>query len=685
MNPKNLYLSAFIITSALFAGCGNKQLNSNDIKEDDFIVQFMDSSVSPGEDFFKFATGTWMKQNPIPASEKRYGIANLVRDDIYEKLLSLNKDAVANTQAAKGSNTQKIGDFWVTAMDTNAINSQGIKPLQPAFDKINAIKTKDDVVSLISEFQLYAGSPLYSPAIYQDEMNSEKYAVHFYQGGIGLPERDYYFNNDSRTRRIRDEYQSHVSKMFRLMGDDEKKANDAAAVIMRMETELAKASRKLEDLRDPYANYNKMTVDEFTKLTPSIRWKELFAKMNLKDIDTVIVGQPEFFKQAEQSIKSNSIENWKTYLRWNLINAFASELSKDFDQQNFYFYGTILSGAKEQRPRWKRMIDMEENFLGDALGQLYVDKYVSPAMKDRYTKLVDNMLEAYKTRITKLDWMSPVTKEKAIDKLSKITAKVCYPEKWKDYSTMNIDRSSFINNVISCRIWQYNYYVSKLYKPVDRDEWEMTPQTYNAYYNPSNNEIVLPAAQFLIPGLPDSLADDAIIYGYAAASTIGHELTHGFDDQGRQFDAKGNLTNWWTSEDSARFAQRAQMLEKQFSNYVVLDSLHINGKATLGENIADLGGLVIGLEAFKKTDQYKKGEKRDGLTPLQRYFLGYTLGWLGHTRDESLAMQVMTNVHSPNFLRVNGPFSDLPEFYEAFGVKPGDKMYLPDSLRVSIW
>ena len=352
---------------------------------------------------------------------------------------------------------------------------------------------------------------------------------------------------------------------------------------------------------------------------------------------------------------------------------------------NFRFYGTVLTGVKAQRPRWKRILDEEEGFLGDALGQLYVEKFVSPTMKQRYQKLVDNMMETYREHIKNLDWMTAATKEKALSKLSAVTSKVCYPDKWKDYSSLQLDKSTFLSNVMKCHEWQFDYYAAKLFKPVDRTEWDMTPQTYNAYYNPSNNEIVLPAAPFLIPNLPDSLADDAVIYGYAAASTIGHEITHGFDDQGRQFDAKGNLSNWWTAEDSVRFTAKAKLLIDQFSSYVVLDSMHVNGEASIGENIADLGGVVIGLDAFKKTEQYKKGEKIDGLTPVQRYFLGYTLGWLGHARDASLAMQVMTDVHAPNFLRVNGPFSNLPEFYEAFGVKQGDPMWRPDSMRVVIW
>ncbi len=670
----------------LFWSCASKKTDQQaNVTQDDFLWQWIDTTVQPGTDFFKYATGTWMKQNPIPESERRWGIANLVRDDNYAKLRQLSDEAAADKSAQKGSNAQKIGDFWSTGMDSAAIEAQGIKPLQAQLDKINALQNISDVVNLIADFQVNIGSPLFGAYIFQDEKNSEKYALHFYQGGIGLPDRDYYFNTDSRTANIRKEYVLHLTRMFGLLGEDGVTANRSAAAVMKIETDLAKASRKLEDLRDPYANYTKMSVADFTKVTPSIQWKDILTRMNLNNIDSVIIGQPEFYKQVEKSLKTVSLPEWKTYLRWNLVNSFADQLSSAFDKENFAFYGTVMSGVKTQRPRWKRVLDEQEGFLGDALGQLYVAKYVPQSMRERYDKLVQNMLDTYQERIKGLPWMSDSTKQKALYKLSKINRKVCFPDKWKDYSKLEISRESYVQNVMNCRTWSYNYEVAKLYKPVDRNEWEMTPQTYNAYYNPSNNEIVLPAAQFLIPGLPDSLADDAIIYGYAAASTIGHELTHGFDDQGRQFDASGNLQNWWTVEDSVKFTQQANILVKQFSDYVVLDSLHVNGEASLGENIADLGGVVIGLEAFKKTEQYKKGEKIDGLTPLQRYFLGYTLGWLGHARDASLAMQVMTDVHAPNFLRVNGPLSNVPEFYEAFGIKEGDPMYRPDSLRVKIW
>ena len=544
---KLLLLSA---PALLLWGCsGNQKTDLTNVTQDDFLFQYIDSSVKPGDDFFKFATGTWMKENPIPSSERRWAVSNLIQNDIYDKLQTLSNEAAANKEAAKGSNAQRIGDFWSTGMDSATIEAQGLTPLNAQFEMINNIKTKKDVLNTMAQFQIYVGSPMFAAAIYQDEMNSTKYTLHFYQGGIGLPDRDYYFNTDPRTTNIRKEYKDHLKQMFILMGDDEKKATANATAVYKIEEDLAKASRKLEDLRDPYANYNKMSIGDFSKSTPSFNWTEILQSMNINGIDTVIVGQPEFFAQLEKSLNTVSIEDWKNYLRWDLINNFATELSSKFVNQNFKFFGTVMTGTTTQRPRWKKILDAEENYLGDALGQLYVDKFVSSKMRDRYTKLTEAMLDEYKIHIENLDWMSKETKAKATEKLSKITYKVCYPNKWKDYSTMEIDRTSFAQNVMKCRSWQFRYYVDKLNKPVDRTEWEMTPQTYNAYYNPSNNEIVLPAAIFLIPGLPDSLADDAIIYGYAAASTIGHELTHGFDDQGRQFDANGNLANWWTPED----------------------------------------------------------------------------------------------------------------------------------------
>jgi putative endopeptidase len=651
----------------------------------DILVADMDTTVSPRTDFFEYANGGWLKANPIPPNEQAWGIPYIVREETYARLRAVCESAAGDGSAQKGSNMQKIGDFWATALDSAAIEKQDMDPLRPELDRIEHIATPRDLRDVIALYQTYEIGPLFSPFVAQDERNSSVYAFHLYQGGLGLPNRDYYINTDARTENIRREYVRHVAAMLALVGEDSATARRHSGQIMQIESRLAKASRKLEDLRDPYRNYNKMSLSALERLTPSLKWTEIMPAMAVTGIDSVIVGQPEFYAEVERLLKSVPLDQWKAYLRWNLVNQFAPNLSSRFDKEHFRFYGMILSGVKEQRPRWKRVLDAEESAVGDMLGQLYVARYVPPSMKLRYETLVNNMFETYAERIAKLDWMSQETKDKALAKLRAVTRKVCYPDKWKDYSALQLDRTSYAANQIRANQWLYTYQINKLGKPVDRTEWEMTPQTYNAYYNPSNNEIVLPAAIFIIPGLPDSLADDAIVYGYAGASTIGHEVTHGFDDEGRQFDARGNLHNWWTKEDEKRFNERAQLMVDQFNHYVVLDSMHVNGKATLGENIADLGGLVIGYDAFKKTHEGQADTLIDGLTPDQRYFLGYALSWLNRRRDESLAMQVMTDVHSPEFLRVNGPVSNMPEFYRAFGVKPGDAMYRPDSVRVSIW
>ncbi len=427
-----------------------------------------------------------------------------------------------------------------------------------------------------------------------------------------------------------------------------------------------------------------MDLAGINKLAANINWNDFTKNIGIPKIDSVIVGQPEFYAALSQELKTTSIEDWKNYLRFHLVMSSAGFLDKA-SFNNYFEYRRSLTGAKEPRPRWKRVLDAEEGAMGEALGQLFVKEYFNETAKKRYTDMVEAIRDSYKERISKLTWMNDSTKQKAYAKLAKISKKVGYPDKWKDFSALKIDRSSFFANIQRANQWWHNYNINKLGKPVDRTEWEMTPQTYNAYYNPSNNEIVLPAGIFAVPGFKDEELDDALVYGYAGASTIGHEITHGFDDQGRQYDEKGNLTNWWTSKDSAEFSRRATFIIRQFGEYNPVDTLHINGNATQGENIADLGGMLLGLDAFKRTEAYKKNEKIAGLTPLQRYFLGYALGWMYQERKERLANQVMTDVHAPAKERVNGPVVNIPEFYEAFGIKTGDKMYRADSLRVNIW
>jgi len=674
-------LSACALTAFLLNSC--KQ-NTDTRVANDPVYTDRDTTVKPGDDFFKYANDGWLKKNPIPPAYAGWGIGSVVEEDLRSQLKKINEDAL-KANAPKGSNTQKIGDFYFSGMDTVDIEKEGLSPLKPELDKIAAVT---DIKSLVDEFahlhDIGVTTPLGCYAS-QDPKNSAKIVMQLGQDGIGLPDRDYYFNTDEHSVAIRNDYQQkHLPIVFKLSGMTEAQAAAATAKVYALEKSLADSSRKLEDLRDPYHNYNKMTVAGLEKLTPLIDWKTAFEKMDYKGVDTVIVGQPEYFRAFNKALTAYTIADWKNYLTKNLVSAFASDLSKPFDQENFRFYGTIMEGDKTQLPRWKRIIDAENGLMGEVLGQIFVKEYFPEKTKKRYVDMVENMRASFKEHIEKLDWMTEATKEKAYYKLSKVIPKVGYPDKWKDFSSLTIDRGPYALNVMRANTYWHLFEANKLGKPVDRTEWDITPQTYNAYYNPSNNEIVLPAAQFAIPGIKDEDVDDAVVYGYAAASTIGHEMTHGFDDQGRQYDEKGNLKEWWTPADSVQFVKRTQKIIDQFSGYTVY-GLHVNGKATQGENIADLGGIVIGITAFEKTDQYKEGKTINGLTPMQRFFLGYALGWLYQDRKESLMSQILTNPHSPAFLRVNGPFSDVPEFYQAFNIKKGDKMWVDSAKRVKIW
>jgi putative endopeptidase len=469
-----------------------------------------------------------------------------------------------------------------------------------------------------------------------------------------------------------------------MSGDDTTSANNAAKSILALETKLATASRKIEDLRDPYKNYNKMAVSDLSKMSSNLNWSAYMTTIGVTTKDSVIVGQPEFFKALNELLKSVPINDWKAYVKFNFISDMAGVLPDAYGKASFDF-NKLFSGAKERKPSWKRSINMIEGAMGEMLGQLYVKEFFNETAKKRYTVMVDAIKDALKDRIGQLSWMSDSTKQKAYTKLVAIKSKVGYPDKWKDFSSMEIGKESLAKNYMNSRLWWHNYEYNKLGKPVDRNEWDMYPQTYNAYYNPSNNEIVLPAGIFTIPGYRDEEVDDAVVYGYGGASTIGHEITHGFDDEGRQFDEKGNLVSWWTKSDEETFTKRAEVMIKQFDEFEPVKGYHINGKATLGENIADLGGILLGIEAFKKTTQFKENKMIAGYTPMQRYFLGYSLGWLGHTREEQEKNRLMTDVHSPAKYRVNGPFVDVDEFYSTFNIKPGSPMYRADSLRVKIW
>jgi putative endopeptidase len=670
-----------ILLILVFAGLNLISCNKKEVEFSDPLVTNRDTLVDPADDFFKYANGGWFKKNPIPSTEQSNGIFRTIADTINNQIKQICEKSALDESAQVGSNKQKIGDFYASGMDSIAINKAGISPLKSEFAKIDAIKDIPSLVTSIAHLHTIGASPAFSFYIGQDDKISTKYALFLGQGGLGLGNRDYYFNADEQTVKIRTEYVKHLQAMLKLIGQNEA----GATSIMKLETDLAKSSRKLEDLRDPIKNYNKMTVASLGKITSNINWNSIFPVLGVAKADSVIVGQPEFYKALNTFVKSYSIDDWKTYLKWDLVNSYAPYLNSTIEKQNFKFYSTVMNGVAKQKPRWKRVVGQTDGYLGELIGQVYVAEYLPKGSKEKLLEIGNNIRDVYADHIKKLDWMSAATKVKALNKLSKIVMKVGYPDKWKDMSSMKIDRKSYCGNVIQANIWGYKDMVNKYGKPVDRTEWSMQPQTYNAYYNPSNNEIVVPACNIIVPGFEGRMPDDAILYGIIGGSTFGHEITHGFDDQGSQYDENGNLNNWWTPEDLKKFQAKTKLIVSQFNKYTVLGNKHINGEATQGENIADLGGVVMGYEAFKKTAQYKNKEKISNLTPDQRFFLAYGYAWMVNIKDEALASQIMTDVHAPAQFRINGPLSNIPEFYKAFNVKPGNKMYQPDSLRVVIW
>lgn len=672
--------SFLVLTSLLIISCSVKENT-----QEDPIISHRDTTMSPSEDFFMYANGNWFKQNPIPDTEKSNGIFRTISDTINAQIKQICEKSAENKSAVKGSNEQKIGDFYASGMDTATIDKLGLSPLKAEIDKIKSITDVSGVMNSITHLHMIGANPAFGIYVGQDDKISDKYAVFLGQGGISLGNRDYYFNTDKETITIRNEYVKHLQAIAKLSGYSNKDAEYKANVIMKMETEMAQNSRKLEALRDPIKNYNKLSIDAFSTSTPNMNWKTLTSSMGLKNVDTLIVGQPEFYKALNQMIKTYSVDDWKTYLEWQLVDSYAGYLSSDFEKQNFYFYSTVMNGVKKQKPRWKRIVEQTDGALGELIGQIYVKEYLPKGSKEKLLEIGNNIRDVYAERIKKLDWMSDATKQKALFKLSKIVMKVGYPDKWKDLSSISINRDTYLKNVMATNVWTINDMISKYGKPVDRTEWGMFPQTYNAYYNPSNNEICVPACNILVPGFEGRMPDDAVLYSIIGGSTFGHELTHGFDDQGSQYDEKGNLNNWWTEEDLKKFKEKTKLIVEQYSQYEALPGKFVNGDATQGENIADLGGIVMGFEAFKKTTQYKNKEKISGLTPEKRFFLGYAYAWMVNAKPEALAQQLLVDVHSPAKYRINGPLQNMPEFYEAFNVKLGSKMRRPDEKRVVIW
>ena len=676
-----------ILALALLQGCENnvKKTAETVKKYPAFDVKNMDLSVKPGDDFYSYVNGTWIKNNPIPADKN----AKSTFDELFEKnrndIKGIIEEAASAKDVAKGSISEKIGTFYNSGMDTVSIEQKGITPLKPFFDRIDAIKTTDDLQAVAAYFQTYQICPFFYMFSNQDSKNSSSVIAQCTQAGLGLPERDYYFNNDETTKKIRAKYLIHLAKMFQLLKDEPAVAEKNAQTVMNIETRLAKASFTNVENQDPQKTYNKENIEGLKKLAPEIKWESYFAGAGYPGLKEINILQPPFFKELGNMMKSVSIDDWKTFLRWQLINNTAPELSKAFVDQNFDFYYTTLSGQTKMEPRWKLVLDMTSGALGESIGQLYVQKYFPPVAKQKMTDLVMNLKRSLKQRIENLTWMGPQTKQEALAKLEKMGVKVGYPDKWRDYSGLSISPESYVLNVLNSQAFEFRYTMDKVGKPVDPTEWGMTPQTVNAYYNPYRNEIVFPAG-ILQPPFFNLDADDAVNYG-AIGMVIGHEMTHGFDNTGRQFDKDGNLRDWWTKDDSKAFEAHTAMLVDQYNHYEVLDSAFVNGKLTLGENIADLGGATVAFNAYKLSLEGKEAPKPiDGFTDTQRFFLSYAQIWRTNMRDEELRKRVKTDEHSPAKIRINGVVYNMPEFYAAFpDIKQGDKLFRTPDQRPVIW
>jgi len=681
---KNLLTVTATATLFALASCGGDAKKEAGKSNSGIIMANIDSTIKPQDDFYNFVNGKWLKNNPIPETESRWGSFNELEKTNKEKLRTILEEAMNNKSATPGSNEQKIGDFYAMAMDSVKLNADGITPLKGEFEAVDKIKSTDDLIKAIAHLHTIGIGPLFGGYVDQDPKASTVYITQLYQGGLGLPDRDYYTKTDERTLGIQKSYIEHIEKMLQLLGDKPEVAKKEAKVVYDIETNLAKASMTKVELRDPQKSYNKRTLKELGDMTPNVNWTAYLEGIGIKGINDVVVGQLDFFKEVNRSIKAVAINDWKTYLRWNIIDGFASRLSDDFVNENFSFNGTILNGIPALKPRWKRSLEATDRSLGEALGKVFVEKYFTEDSKKRVGEMVENLIAAYRVRINSRDWMSAETKKAAMLKLDKVMKKLGYPDKWRDYSSVDIKRDSYIQNLMRSNVYEFNYMTNKLGKPIDRGEWGMTPPTINAYYNPAMNEIVFPAG-IMQPVFFNPDADDAVNYGCMGA-IIGHELTHGFDDQGCQFDADGNLKNWWTPTDSTNFKAKTNMLVKQFNDYVAIEDMHVNGELTLGENIADLGGLTISYYAFKKSLEGKATpEKIDGFTAEQRFFMAWGQGWRGNMRDKFLKNMLQTNPHSPGNFRANGAPSNMQEFYDAFGVKEGDKMYRPKNERAEIW
>ena len=686
---KQLYLwgkLAFGLLPLTFFACNN----TTDGKQSDkktvpaLEVQYIDSTVAPGDDFFQYVNGGWLKANPIPDDKTSWGAFNVLIEENHGKIKTIIDAAVADKNAAKGSNEQKIGDFYASGMDTLAVDKAGIAPLKAEFDKIEAMASKEDVEKVAANFQTIGIPVFFHLYASPDEKNSNMMIAGLWQGGLGMPDRDYYTKDDKRSTHLRIAYVDHLTKMFSLLGNDEATAKANADAVMKIETRLAKSQFTNLENRDVQRLYNKLSIDEIAAISSGIDWKAYLNNMGYPAIDSINVGQLSYITELSKALNEISVDDWKTFFRWKLIDNTAPFLSSDFVNQNFEFFSKELSGQKQMQPRWKKVLNATSGALGEAIGQLYVQRYFPPEAKQKMLDLVNNLRAALAIRINHLTWMTEPTKKAALEKLDAFRVKIGYPDKWKDYSKLEITKDSYVGNVLNANKFAFVRNMDKVGKPVDKTEWQMTPQTVNAYYSPNGNEIVFPAA-ILQPPFFNMDADDAVNYG-AIGVVIGHEMSHGFDDQGSQYDKDGNLKNWWADEDAKKFKAQTEKLIEQFDGFVAIDTLHVNGKLTIGENLGDFGGLTISLEAFRIAMKGKDMDaKIDGFTPMERFFISYATIWRGNMRDQELMRRLRGDVHSPGKYRVNGGLFNIPEFYETFDIKKTDKLYRSPEQRPVIW
>lgn len=641
-------------------------------------LQYVDESVRPQDDFYRYVNGKWLKEYVMPADKSRYGAFNALRDKSEKDVKSIIDELAGNTYE-KDTDEQKISDLYNSFMDTESIEKTGIDGLGPELEKIQNIKDYDELMAYMAYADRYTNSPM-GLYVYIDLKNSNQHITYVGQSGIGLPEKDYYFNQGEKYKNIRSKYLSLIENMFSMA--DLENPKKAAQTIMAIETKIADAHWTNVQNRDSEKRYNLKSYDEFKSLMPDLNIDNWMQQTTLPKIDKIVVSQPDYLEKLNYIVTSTSLDDWKTYYKWKLIDTTAGFLSKEFDDENFKFYGTVLNGTTEQKPRWKRAISIVNNSLGELVGKVYVKSFFPPSAKSRMDNMIENLRDAYGSSIKELDWMSQETKIKALEKLHKFDPKIGYPTKWKDYSSLHISNDSLLDNMKAVQEWGVHRNRSKLGQPIDRTEWGMNPQTVNAYYNPTKNEIVFPAGILQAPFF-NLEADDAVNYGGIGA-VIGHEMGHGFDDQGSKFDGDGNLNSWWTETDREKFNAKTAMLIEQYNNFTVLDgTTHINGELTQGENIGDLSGLTIAYKAYKKA--MPENVTIDGLTSDERFFYGWAQIWRGKMRDEALLQQVATNPHSPSEFRGNGPLRNFPPFLKLFNVKEGDKMYLPPEKQVKIW